>query len=252
MAGTGLMLRGFRQKLGLTLREVEDRSTRVATKWGMPSYRISASWLDRVEREEGELTFTKFIVLTVIYGISSDQLLDICNPLRATSEDLVDLLGPDSTLLLAKGPLDDLARQWLPEDMVAHAIPEDTTLLPPPVHLRSHYRRAMIGRRDTALVPMIRPGSIVLINTQRRTIAHRREWTDEFDRPIYLLLTHAGYVCGWCELDRSGKWLTLVPHPMSYAPGQRWRYRKEVDVIGRVAVILLRLEEPDCGESHRL
>jgi hypothetical protein len=57
-------------------------------------------------------------------------------------------------------------------------------------------------------------------------------------------MTHAGYVCGWCELDKEGEWLTLVPHPLSYATATRWRYKKEVDVIGRVAVVLLRLEEP--------
>src|ERR1039458_8700935 len=40
---------------------------------------------------------------------------------------------------------------------------------------------------------MIRPGSIVLIDTQKRTIASRREWTHEFDRPIYFLITRNGY-----------------------------------------------------------
>jgi hypothetical protein len=86
--------------------------------------------------------------------------------------------------------------------------------------------------------------SIVLINTLRRSIAHRREWTNEFDRPIYFLLTHAGYSCGWCELDRNAEWLTLVPHMLSYATGQRWRYQKEVEVIGRVTAVLMCLEEP--------
>ncbi|MGC1361971.1 MAG: hypothetical protein WA826_12420 [Silvibacterium sp.] len=48
MEGIGSRLRTIRQKWGLTLREVEERSIRIAQQWGNPSYRISASWLDRV------------------------------------------------------------------------------------------------------------------------------------------------------------------------------------------------------------
>jgi hypothetical protein len=90
---------------------------------------------------------------------------------------------------------------------------------------------------------MIRPGSFLFINTQRRAIAHRREWTNEFDRPVYFLLTHSGYICGWCDLDKEAEWLTLVPHSLSYASATRWKYRKDVEVIGRIAAVLQRLEE---------
>jgi transcriptional regulator with XRE-family HTH domain len=187
MKGMGAKLRVIRQKWGLTLREVEERSARLAKDWGNPSYRISASWLDRVEREDRRLSAAKLIVLAVVYSIPADQLLE---------------------------------------------------------HVPSHYRRGLIGRLDTTMNPMIPGGSIVLINIQRRTIAHRREWTNEFDRPVYFLLTHAGFVCGWCALDKEGEWLTLDPHPLYYAASSRWRYRKEVEVIGRIAVVLLRLEPP--------
>jgi len=92
--------------------------------------------------------------------------------------------------------------------------------------------------------PMIPPGTIVLINTQRRAIAHRRDWTNEFNRPIYFLLTREGYLCCWCVLDKNGEWLMSDPHPLSYVAAERWKYMKEVDVIGRVSVILFRVEEP--------
>ena len=87
---------------------------------------------------------------------------------------------------------------------------------------------------------MIRAGSIVLINTQKRAIASRREWNHEFDRPIYFLLTRTGYVSGFCELDKEQEWLTLVPHPLSYETNRRWRYRKEIEVIGTVAAVFMR------------
>jgi hypothetical protein len=90
------------------------------------------------------------------------------------------------------------------------------------------------------LEPMIRGGSIVLIDTMKRAVASRKEWTHEFDRPIYFLITRAGYVSGFCELDKDAEWLTLVPHPLSYETSKRWKYRKEIEVIGTVAGVLMR------------
>ena len=243
MKDVGARLRAVRQKWGLTLREVEERSASLAEKWGKDSFRISASWLDRVEREGRGLSFPKFIVLAVIYSISPEQLLTFCPSAATESQSTEYPSSPNSTLLLTDGPLEDHARLWLPESIAVDPVPEDTTLLSPESHLPSHYRRGIIGRLDKTLDPMIRPGSIVLINTQRRAIAHRREWNNEFDRPIYFLLTRSGYICGWCDLDEDSRWLTLAPHPLSYVTPQRWRYRKEVEVVGRVAAVLLRLDE---------
>ena len=90
------------------------------------------------------------------------------------------------------------------------------------------------------LEPMIRGGSIVLIDTLKRAIAGRKEWRHEFDRPIYFLLTRTGYVSGFCELDRDSEWLTMVPHPLSFETVKRWRYKKEIEVIGTVAGVLMR------------
>jgi transcriptional regulator with XRE-family HTH domain len=244
MGGIGATLRAMRQKWGLSLREAEERSIRVAQEWGNPSYRISASWLDRIEREDRGLSAAKLIVLATIYGIPSDQLLALCPAATSGPVQYDQLSSPNATLLLTKGPLEDQARLWLPDNPGSEPVPEDTTLLPTQEHLPSHYRRGIIGRRDKTLDPMVRAGSILLINTQKRAIAPRREWTSEFDRPIYFLLTHDGYVCGWCDLDKSAEWLTLVPHSLSYALGKRWRYRKDVEVYGRVAAMLLRLENP--------
>lgn len=244
MKQIGARLRAARQKWGLTLREVEERSLRIAQEWGNPSYQISASWLNRVEREGRGLSVIKLIVLAVVYSIPPEQLLAYWPPATNDSSSRISPLGPNTTLLLTKGPLEEHARSWLPDSIAAEPVPDNTTLLSPEDHLPSHYRRGIIGRLDKTLDPMIRPGSIILINTQRRAIAHRREWTNEFDRPIYFLLTHTGYLCGWCELDKNTEWLTLVPHSLSYAVAQRWRYRKEVEVIGRVSIVLLRLEDP--------
>lgn len=244
MEAIGVRLRTVRQQWGLTLREVEERCNRLSQQWGEPSYRISASWLDRVEREGRRLSAVKLLVLAVVYSIPPKDLLGYCSPAMTDLSTIDPPSSPNTTLLLTDGPLEEHARLWLPDTLTAEPVPEETMLLQAEKQLPVHYRRGIIGRRDKTLDPLLKPGSIVLINTQRRAIAHRREWTNEFDRPIYFLFTHAGYVCGWCELDKNAEWLSLVPHSLSYATGKRWKYRKEVEVIGRVAVALMRLNDP--------
>jgi hypothetical protein len=54
-----------------------------------------------------------------------------------------------------------------------------------------------IGLEDHTLYPLIRPGSLVQIDPSQRKITTGR-WTSEFDRPIYFLELHDGYVCSWC------------------------------------------------------
>lgn len=241
MQGIGAKLRAARIQWQLTLREVEERSARLAEEWGNPAYRISASWLDRVERENRGLSATKLIVLAVIYNLTAEQMLGLCPPTKTSTAALDHIASPNNTLLLSQGPLEDHARQWLPEKLVTDPPPEETTLLPPDnTGLPSRYRRGIIGRRDCTLEPMIRAGSIVLIDTQKRAIASRKDWNHEFDRPIYFLLTRTGYVSGFCELDKNAEWLTLVPHALSFETNKRWRYKKEIEVVGTVAGVFMR------------
>lgn len=242
MDGIGRQLFAARQRLKLKLREVEERSNLAAQQWGNAGYKISASWLHRIEHNDGGLSATKLIVLAYIYSLTTDQMLSLCPGASDSSAQLDHLAKPNATLLLTSGPLDDHARLWLPESLLTDAPPENTTLLQSdqkglPVHLR----RGVIGRRDRTMEPMVLAGSIVLIDTQKRAIAGRKDWTNEFDRPIYFLFTRTGYFCGFCELDRKQEWLQLVPHQLSPDPrDKRWRYRKEVEVIGTVSGLMTR------------
>src|SRR5665213_309792 len=245
MDGIGIQLRAARQRLGLTLREVEERTSQLAQQWGNLAYRISASWLDRVERENRGLSATKLIVLAFIYNLTMEQMLALCPVLHESPAQLELVSSPNSTLLLAEGPLADHAKLWLPDKLVTDPPPEDTMLLQSDQGvLPVHYRRGIIGRRDRTMEPMILAGSIVLIDTQKRAIAKRKDWTNEFDRPIYFLLTRSSYFCGFCELDKNGEYLKLVPHALSPQTEdeeeRRWKYRKQVEVIGTVAAIFTR------------
>jgi transcriptional regulator with XRE-family HTH domain len=242
MVNIGEKLRAIRELWGLSLREVNEQSTKLATDWGSKSYHISGSFLGRLERGKHEMTVPKLITLSTIYSQPPELLLREFQPAMANPGSGIapHLPGPNTTQLVNGGVLEVQARQLIPDDFTSVPVPEETTLLPPEEGLTSSsYRRVIIGRRDRTLAPMIPPGSVVKIDIQKKAILPRKDWTNEYDRPIYLLLTRDGYVCGWCDLNDSGI-LTIVTHSLSGVPFKHWK-KKEVDVIGRAVAVALRL-----------
>ena len=235
MEGIGARLLMIRRQWQLSLREVEKRCLSLAQEKGNQSYQVSASWLHRLEREEHELTVSKLMALAEIYNVSPGQLLDCIDPGSG--------LAPRQLSPLAEGSLEAQAG-YLGSDTLLPAKPpgNETSLLAPETgQSPGPYKRGIIGKRDLTLHPMIPAGSIVQIDTQKRTISTRRNWPSEFRRPIHFLMTRDGYVCGWCELDKNSDWLTLVPHLLSPAPSRRWRYRTEIENIGRVVTVAIPL-----------
>jgi transcriptional regulator with XRE-family HTH domain len=238
--GIGEKLRAIRQQWQLSLREVEKRSLGFAQERGSQSYQVSASWLDRLEREDHELTVNKLIALANIYNIPAEQLLHSIHR-DSPQTVLKQRPGPNATMLLADGPIGEQAQYLLPDGPFVDP-PDETQLLSLDGGLfQTPHRRGIIGVRDRTLEPMIPPGSIVYFDSQQRAISPQKDWTHEFKRPIYFLLTREGYVCGWCELDRKSGWLTLVPHPLSPSTSRRWKYRTEVQNLGRVVAAAVRL-----------
>jgi transcriptional regulator with XRE-family HTH domain len=242
VADVGKKLREIRLRWGLSLKEVKERSSILARIWGSTSYEISGSFLARVELGKHEMTVPKLITLSTIYSEPPELLLREFQPKSMTggTGSRNELAGPNTTQLVTGGQLEEQARQLIPDSFSSAPIPENTMLLPfEETVASSPFRRAIIGRRDRTLAPMIQPGSIVKIDIQKKAILSRKDWNNEFDRPIYLLMTRNGFVCGWCELADSGM-LTIVTHSMSGQPFQHWK-RKEVDVIGRAVAVVLRL-----------
>ncbi len=242
MERIGERLGKIRSHWKLSLREVEERSLRCAEQWGDDSYHISASWLDRVERGEHELAVNKLIALAHIYSIPPEKLLGSMHPAESLPLFLERLSIPNGTILLTEARLEEQTKYLLPDALGTDQPPDETTLLPaenaPPA---MPYQRGIIGKRDRILDPMIPAGSIVLVDTRERAISPRKDWQNELQRPIYFLRTGDTYVCGWCELDRNAEWLTLIPHPASPILTQRFNYRTEIEILGRVVAVALRL-----------
>ena len=244
MGGIGVRLLTIRRQWQLSLREVERRSLHLAQEKQNQSYHVSASWLHRLEREEHELSVSKLMALAEIYNVSPGQLLHCIDP-GSRQNQISGLLSPENaSMIVGEGSLD--AQTNLVADQPVPAQPSDneTSLLAAENGLSpTPYRRGIIGKHDLTLHPMIPAGSIVQIDTQERAISIRRNWIHELQRPIYFLMTRDSYVCGWCELDKNSDWLTLIPHPLSPSPSRRWRYRTEIESIGRVIQVAVRLAD---------
>jgi transcriptional regulator with XRE-family HTH domain len=238
--GIGERLRAIRQQWQLSLREVEERSLRFAQEHGSQSHQVSASWLVRLEREGHELTVNKLIALADIYNIPAEQLLHSIHT-EGPQPILRPLSSPNATMLLTEGPLEEQAKYLIPDGPFVEP-PDETSLLAPAGGLsKTPLRRGIIGRLDRTLEPMIPPGSVVHFDSQQRAISSRKDWTHEFKRPVYFLMIRDAFVCGWCELDKNSEWLTLVPHPLSPASSRRWKFRTEIENMGRVVAVAIRL-----------
>jgi transcriptional regulator with XRE-family HTH domain len=74
MERIGGTLGAIRLQRKLSLREVEERSRIFAQERSDNSYRISASWLGRLEKKQHGLTVNKLIALAHIYGLQPEQL----------------------------------------------------------------------------------------------------------------------------------------------------------------------------------
>jgi transcriptional regulator with XRE-family HTH domain len=242
MAGIGARLHMIRRQWHLSLREVEGRSRRIAQERDDSSYQLSASWLSRLEQYEHGFTTNKLRALAEIYSVPIDQLLATVYPKKCGNAEPRSTIQPEPTELpteaLPKAPAKGLRSARLVPDLSI----DETTLLPTEKGTsRTPYLRGIIGKLDLTLNPMIPAGSLVQIDTRKREIAAKKEWTHEYQRPIYFLKTKDGYVCGWCELDEDSQWLTLIPHSLSPASSRRWSYRTEVENLGRVMSVVIRL-----------
>jgi hypothetical protein len=105
--------------------------------------------------------------------------------------------------------------------------------------LKNH-RYGFIGTEDWTMYPLLQPGSFVLIDETRRKIVNTG-WTNEFERPIYFLEHRKGFACGWCTLNDSQ--LILQPHPASMCNPEVYAYPDEVEVIGQVTGVAMRLDQ---------
>jgi hypothetical protein len=110
-----------------------------------------------------------------------------------------------------------------------------------------HHIYGYIGMSDRRMMPLLRPGSIVLVDASVHKIDDG-DWTTEHDRPMYFVEVRDGYRCGW--FHQEGTRLVMQPHPLSHCMPETWRVPEEAEIVGRVTGVVTRLNEPE-NVPHR-
>jgi transcriptional regulator with XRE-family HTH domain len=240
MERAGQKLKRIRERLKLTYRDVEECSQEIARRMNNSEFSIALSRLADIENKGTVPTIYRLYSLCAIYGQEYEDVLGWYGASLdgLASESLRSELA--ATRLLHFKPRGALA---MPGPADVEIALEKTTFLShvlrnwgalPLTLLKNmdlrRYRYGLIGLEDRSMYPLLRPGSLVLIDDRARIASSG--WAHEYDRPIYFLEHRDGYICGWCDLQ--GERLVVLPHPASGAKPSVFRYGSEVDMVGQV------------------
>ncbi|MCL6545992.1 MAG: helix-turn-helix transcriptional regulator [Bryobacteraceae bacterium] len=251
MREAGRKLKECRQRLNMTYRDVVEASRKIAERRGNPEFSIPLSRLADIENKGVVPSIYRLYTLSAVYRLDPDELL------RWYGVEREDLAADAASIATPATALVQFEAEPAPDTPVPDQ-PEKAPDLRRTTHLSrllrtwgtmplamlkglewKRYRYGFIGTEDWFMYPLIAPGSLVLIDEGRKRIASGG-WTGEFDRPVYFFETRGGYVCGWATL--AGGQLILQPHPASRCAARVFAYPAEIEVIGRVTGVAMRLD----------
>jgi hypothetical protein len=256
MEDAGQKLKQVRDRLDLTLREVQDASEIIAARHNNDEFKLHLARLAAIENEGTVPSIYRLYSLCAIYRLemaevlgwygvplgeapadaaSVQHLIETTHLIRFTNADHSDAVLPISD------PMIDLRRTTFLSRMIQKWGKLPLALLSA-MDLKNQ-RYGFIGSEDWSMYPLIQPSSLVLIDETRRRIVNEG-WTNEFERPIYFLEHRGGYAFGWCML--AGDRLIVQPHPSSPCSVQMFSYSQEmteIEVIGQVVGVAMRLDQ---------
>jgi transcriptional regulator with XRE-family HTH domain len=248
----GIRLKRIRESLGLTLRQVEDRSRQLAEKKQNPDYFISRGWLNNIENGTYTPSACKQYTLGAIYNVHWSSIFSAFGCDMGDFNRDQAMFGPSKTQLDTRGA-DGNDTIVVPMKSKKQFKLDRTSLLAKlakiwgeiPVRLLQHMDLrngvyGFVGLSDRTMFPIIRPGSIVQIDQNQRRVVSTK-WDDEDDRPIFFLELRGEYVCSWCEMHDG--YLSAVPHPRSKCQVRRFAHPREAEIVGRVIGVTMRLVE---------
>lgn len=247
----GEKLKQLRLHLGLTTRDVEDRSQQIAEEKHNREYHLSHAWVTDLENGEFTPSIYKCFTLSAIYHRSFTELLSYFGLQIGDLSHYRASIGIPRTHLLGSEAEFEAGKVSLPVRFKPEFQLEKTNLLARvvekwdeiPVGFLQHLdlRRSVygyIGLEDYTLFPLIRPGSLVQIDASQQKISAEK-WVTEFDRPVYFVELRDGYVCSWCQIDRGQ--LIVIPHPQSRQDVRRFDYPSQAEIVGRVTGVAMRI-----------
>lgn len=247
----GQNLRMLREQLGLTMRDVETASLRIAEKHHNEEFLIPPSRLSDIETKALLPSIFRLYSLAVIYRRDFRELLTWYDvDLNSASDDL-DLSVPPKSHV--SHVLAGVSSVKVPVRLDPGFDPRRTANfgrmveqwgLVPLSYLEQFATRQFtygyIGSEDLTMYPLLPPGTFVQVD-ETKTKVMDAGWRSEYERPIYFVETRAGYTCCWCTVTREE--LILQPHPLSPVPARVLRFPQEADIVGQVVGVAMRLGE---------
>jgi transcriptional regulator with XRE-family HTH domain len=253
MEDAGQKLKKRREELKLRYRDVEELSEKIATLHKNDEYLMAISRLADIENKGIVPTIYRLYSLCAIYRIDFTEVLewygidvtrlpaDSASLGAGQTTHLLKFTGEGHSgevlLPLALDPGIDLKRTTYLSRMIQRWGKLPLMLLNS-MDLKAH-RYAYIGTEDWRMHPLLSPGSLVLIDETKRKIVNQG-WTNEFERPIYFFERRDGYTVGWATLNDGI--LVVQPHPAAESPPEIFQYPTEIDVVGQVVGVAMRLD----------
>jgi len=257
MITPGPNLRTLREKLGLTMRDVEAASERIVRKHDNQNYLITTDGLSDIETKGVTPGIHHLYSLAIIYRLEFNEILNWYGvDLNQTASDL-ETSSPRRTHLSQALP--NTAEITKPVRIDPNFDPRTTSNFAPMVEqwgtvplaylqqlAKKDYSYGYIGSEDLTMHPILPPGSFIQVDESRNKVL-KGGWRSEYERPIYFVETREGYTCSWCTTSREE--LILLPHPLSPAlptvlPAQ------ETEVIGQVIGVAMRVGELQKEENN--
>ena len=258
----GHNLRVLREKLGLTMRDIETASERIARRRNNEEYLIPISRLSDFETKGVIPSIYRLYTLAVIFRRDLRELLAWYG---------VDLDVPVSDLEIAAPPKSHLSTALAGAQSVQMPVRLDPAFDPrktlnfgrmveqwgtvPLAYLEQFskvdYTYGYVGSEDLTMYPILPPGSFIQVDESRNKVIEGG-WRSEYERPIYFVESREGFTCCWCTVGREE--LILQSHPLSPVQPKVVK-NSQAEVIGQVDGVAMRLGEwhsvPDSARALR-
>jgi transcriptional regulator with XRE-family HTH domain len=245
----GQNLRLLREQLGLTMREVENASARIAETHQNDEFAIPPSRLSDFETKNVTPSIYRLYSLAVIYRRDIRELLAWYGvDLNGVAADMDFAIPRKSHISQA---LANLSAVQMPMRLDPSFDPRKSANfgrmveqwgLVPLAYLAQfsscEYTYGYVGSEDLTMYPILPPGSFIQVDETRNKV-EEGGWRSEYERPIYFVETRKGFTCCWCTL--SGDDIILNPHPLSPVAARVLRYPQEAEVIGQVVGVAIKL-----------
>ncbi len=251
MLPAGKSLRTLREKLGLTMRDVENSSARVADKYRNEEFSIPPSRLSDIETKGILPSIYRLYTLSVIYRRDLRELMSwygvdlnnmaadlglVAPPKSHVSDALAGLSSVQVPVRMDPGfderrttNLGRMVEQWglVPLAYLAQFANSDFTY-------------GYVGTQDFTMYPILPPGSFIQVDEAKNKVVEG-SWRSEYERPIYFVETREGHTCCWCSMRRDE--IILQPHPLSPVPVRILRHPQEAEVLGQIVGVAMKLTE---------